>query len=150
MNIKEIREKFGLSQAKLSFITGIPKRTIENWEGSSQGSSRTPPDYMPDLVLAKVEKFFREQEKNRSKDMADFNLGKAKCELRDYVHIVMAEYYWYFKDNGIDPLNIQNEQLEKNISELNQMNGLPIALCKNEDDVKKLENRVDELRKVIK
>ena len=148
MDIKEIREKFGLSQAKLSFITGIPKRTIENWEGGSQGNSRTPPNYMPDLVLAKVERFFQEQ--NRSNDMADFNLGKAKSELRDYVNGVMGEYYRYFIKNGIDPLNIQNEQLEKNVSELNQMSGLPIALCKNEDEVKQLKNRVDELRKVIK
>ena len=82
--------------------------------------------------------------------MADFNLGKAKSELRDYVNGVMGEYYRYFIKNGIDPLNIQNEQLEKNVSELNQMSGLPIALCQNEDDVKKLKNRVDELRKVIK
>lgn len=144
MNIKEIREKFGLSQEKLSFITGIPKRTIENWDMGS----RTPPDYMSDLVLAKVERFFQEQ--NRSKDMADFNLGKAKCELRDYIDGVMGEYYRYFIKNGIDPLNIQNEQLEKNVSELNRMDGLPIALCKNEEDIQKLRKRADELRKVIK
>ncbi len=148
MNIKEIREKFGLSQAKLSFITGIPKRTIENWEGSSQGSSRTPPNYIPDLVLAKVERFFQEQK--RSNDMAEFNLGKAKCELKDYIDGVMAEYYWYFKDNGIDPLNIQNEQFEKNVSELYEMSEKPLVYCKTEEEIQKLRKRVDELRKVIK
>lgn len=30
--IKEIRKKTGMSQKKFSEATGIPKRTIENWE----------------------------------------------------------------------------------------------------------------------
>ena len=30
--IKEIRNKTGMSQKKFSEVTGIPKRTIENWE----------------------------------------------------------------------------------------------------------------------
>lgn len=43
--IKEIRKNAGLTQKQLSELTGIPKRTIENWEIGS----RTPPDWV--LVL---------------------------------------------------------------------------------------------------
>lgn len=50
MTIKEIREKYHLTQAMLSQITGIPLRTIENWES---GCRKHPP-YIPDLVEAKV------------------------------------------------------------------------------------------------
>ena len=82
--------------------------------------------------------------------MADFNLGKAKSELRDYINGVMGEYYRYFIKNGIDPLNIQNEQLEKNVSELNQMSEKPLVYCNTEEDIQKLRKKVDELRKVIK
>ena len=37
--VKEIRAKTGLSQAAFAKRFGIPKRTIENWEG---GVNRTP------------------------------------------------------------------------------------------------------------
>lgn len=50
MTIKEIREKYHLTQAMLSQITGIPLRSIENWES---GCRKHPP-YIPDLVEAKV------------------------------------------------------------------------------------------------
>ena len=32
-SIKELRKKHGLTQKELSDMTGIPKRSIENWEG---------------------------------------------------------------------------------------------------------------------
>ena len=56
MTIREIREKYNIKQAVMSKITGIPLRTIENWES---GSRKHPP-YMPDLVEAKVRLFFSE------------------------------------------------------------------------------------------
>lgn len=82
--------------------------------------------------------------------MADFNLGKAKCELRDYVDGVMAEYYWYFKKNGIDPFKDNDEQIVKNFFELNSMSEKPIVYCKSEDDYQKLMDRIYELRSYIK
>ena len=48
MTIREIRTKYNLTQAALSKITGIPLRTIENWDS---GSRKHPP-YIPDLVEA--------------------------------------------------------------------------------------------------
>ncbi len=49
--IKEIRQKFGLTQKRFSEITGIPKRTIENWEGGQ----RTPPDWLPKMIRCFLE-----------------------------------------------------------------------------------------------
>ena len=33
MTVKEMRAKTGLSQAQFAKLLGIPKRTIENWDG---------------------------------------------------------------------------------------------------------------------
>lgn len=46
MNIKEIRDKTGLSQAEFAKAYNIPKRTIENWE---QGQ-REAPIYVIELL----------------------------------------------------------------------------------------------------
>lgn len=49
MSIREIREHTGLTQAAFSARHGIPKRTLENWEGGQ----RSCPDYVR-LLLAQV------------------------------------------------------------------------------------------------
>lgn len=50
MTIKEIRQKYNLTQRQLSDITGIPKRTIENWDAGE----RKPPEYMARLIEAYI------------------------------------------------------------------------------------------------
>lgn len=46
MTIRELRAMTGLSQAAFAERYGIPKRSIENWEGGQ----RTPPSYLPKLL----------------------------------------------------------------------------------------------------
>ena len=46
MTIKELRELTGLTQAGFSEKYGIPKRSIENWEGEK----REPPTYLIKLL----------------------------------------------------------------------------------------------------
>lgn len=46
MNIKEIRQNFGYTQKQFSEITGIPKRTIEDWETEK----RHPPEWLPKMI----------------------------------------------------------------------------------------------------
>lgn len=41
--IKELRESIGLSRKEFSEHTGIPVRTLEDWEAGR----RTPPEYVP-------------------------------------------------------------------------------------------------------
>lgn len=48
--MKELRKQYNLTQKKLSEITGIPYRTIQNWEG---GQRKCPP-YILDLVAFKL------------------------------------------------------------------------------------------------
>lgn len=54
MNIKEARIKHGLTQKQLSDITGIPTRTIENWDGGQ----RKCPEYVEKMVLEILEQKF--------------------------------------------------------------------------------------------
>lgn len=48
MQIKSLRAEYGLTQQELSAITGIPRRTIENWESGV----RHPPEWLPKMIQA--------------------------------------------------------------------------------------------------
>ena len=50
---KALRKVYGITQAKISEITGIPKRTIEDWENGR----RKPAEYMLDLVESKLKEW---------------------------------------------------------------------------------------------
>lgn len=44
--IKELRESTGMNRKEFSTHTGIPVRTLEDWEAGR----RTPPEYIPRLI----------------------------------------------------------------------------------------------------
>ena len=44
--IRELRESTGLNRKAFSTHTGIPVRTLEDWEAGR----RTPPEYIPRLI----------------------------------------------------------------------------------------------------
>lgn len=45
--IKELRESIGMSRKEFSEHTGIPVRTLEDWEAAR----RTPPEYISRLIV---------------------------------------------------------------------------------------------------
>ena len=47
MKIKELRESIGMNRRQFSEHTGIPIRTLEDWEAGR----RTPPEYVPRLLV---------------------------------------------------------------------------------------------------
>lgn len=53
--IREARTKLGLTQHQLAELTGIPFRTIQNWEGGQ----RKCPDYVEKLLLFYLENAIR-------------------------------------------------------------------------------------------
>lgn len=50
-DIRALRTSAGLTQQQFSDLLGIPKRTIENWEGGK----RQPPDYLVRLIAFYLE-----------------------------------------------------------------------------------------------
>ena len=48
--IKELRESTGMSRKEFSEHTGIPVRTLEDWEAGR----RTPPEYIPRLIAYQI------------------------------------------------------------------------------------------------
>lgn len=44
--IRELRESIHMSRREFSLHTGIPVRTLEDWEAGR----RTPPEYVPRLI----------------------------------------------------------------------------------------------------
>lgn len=45
-NIRDLREQKGMNRREFSIYTGIPVRTLEDWEAGR----RTPPEYIPRLL----------------------------------------------------------------------------------------------------
>ena len=60
--IKEWRESTGMSRKEFSEHTGIPVRTLEDWEAGR----RTPPEYIPRLISyqLKYEELVKGKEEN--------------------------------------------------------------------------------------
>ena len=60
--IKELRESTGMSRKDFSEHTGIPVRTLEDWEAGR----RTPPEYIPRLIeyQLKYEELMKGREEN--------------------------------------------------------------------------------------
>lgn len=52
MNIKQLRDASGMTQKAFAEYFGIPKRTVENWEGEK----RECPPYLLDLMEYKLKK----------------------------------------------------------------------------------------------
>ena len=49
-SIRDLRESTGMSRKEFSEYTGIPVRTMEDWEAGR----RTPPDYIPRLIAYQI------------------------------------------------------------------------------------------------
>ena len=107
MTIKQIRESFDLTQAELANITGIPKRSIENWEMEV----RKPPEYIPDLVLSKVEAAMRVQHKNE--ELENLYLGMERCDLRIYANTILNHYYTFLANHNINPVTEPDHFMSK-------------------------------------
>ena len=65
--IKELRNQTGLNRKDFSAYSGIPLRTIEDWEAGR----RTPPEYIPKLIAyqlkyEELKRKYEPEEKNRN------------------------------------------------------------------------------------
>lgn len=60
--IKELRESVGMGRKEFSEHTGIPVRTLEDWEAGR----RNPPEYVPRLISYQLryEELVRKMEEN--------------------------------------------------------------------------------------
>ncbi len=61
-SIKDLRENTGMSRKEFSEHTGIPVRTLEDWEAGR----RRPPEYIPRLIAyqLKYEEMVKGKEEN--------------------------------------------------------------------------------------
>lgn len=62
--IRKLRENEGMDRKEFSNHTGIPVRTLEDWESAR----RTPPEYIPRLISyqLKFEKLMKKEEKEET------------------------------------------------------------------------------------
>lgn len=91
MNIKEARIRYGLTQKQLSEITGVPERTIQNWEGGQ----RKCPDYVEKMVLDTLEQKF-DQPNHKTileeiGEMIESDIPHLSGDAKRYAENVLAE-----------------------------------------------------------
>lgn len=91
MNIKESRIKYGLTQKQLSDITGVPERTIQNWEGGQ----RKCPDYVEKMVLDALEQKFGQPDYKtileEIGEMIESDIPHLSGDAKRYAENVLAE-----------------------------------------------------------
>ena len=91
MNIKEARIKHGLTQKQLSEITGIPERTIQNWEGGQ----RKCPEYVENMVAGLLEqKFVQPNHKTILEELGEMiesDIPHLSGDAKRYAENVLAE-----------------------------------------------------------
>lgn len=90
MNIKDTRIKHGLTQQQLANITGIPKRTIENWEGGQ----RKCPEYVERMVVEAMEWIFGPDYKTVLEELAEMvetDVQYLTGDAKRYAENVLAE-----------------------------------------------------------
>lgn len=79
---------------------------------------------------------------------ANFDLGLAKCRLREYAAGVKGKYFRYIIKNKIT-LDDEENLYVKNFFELEEIRTKRTDNCQTEEEATVLMNRIDELRKFI-
>ena len=82
--IKELRESIGMSRKEFSEHTGIPVRTLEDWEAAR----RTPPEYIPRLIAYQLK--YEELIKN-SVNRIEFEAVKNEEGRNDQTYTLFVE-----------------------------------------------------------
>ena len=87
MNIKEARIKHGLTQQQLSNMTGIPKRSIENWETGL----RSCPEYVERMVVEHLEQQHYKTVLEELQEMIETDVQHLKGDAKRYAENVLDE-----------------------------------------------------------
>lgn len=90
--IRYVRMKHGLTQQQMSDLTGIPHRTIQNWEGGQ----RKCPEYVANMVINLLDQKFNQPDYQtileEVLDMMERDLKHLKTdEARNYVSNVITD-----------------------------------------------------------
>jgi DNA-binding XRE family transcriptional regulator len=113
--IKAARKRLGMTQQQLADTLGIPKRTIENWEGGV----RTPPEWVMKLVLEKMESMKGEKKPMRQKTfnytpsnfLPELKVGdKVILIKKTYLNDDCESYSFYPGTEGV-PGNVNKNEL---------------------------------------
>ena len=89
--IKSERTRLGLTQKQLSEITGIPQRTIEDWEG---GQRKSPP-YVEKMILDKLNQMFDQPDYKtileEVLEMMEGDVRHLNSDIKQYVQNVIDD-----------------------------------------------------------
>lgn len=128
MKIKEARQKAGLTQAQMSTVLGIPKRTIEDWETEKI----KPRAWAESLVVKKLENFNKPAFKINNSSVLNYAEICKKFSADTTEWGDLDEFKFYTTDgsewketcdnahNGVDvswAFQLSNEEIEQQAAE---------------------------------
>lgn len=96
MTIREIRQAAGMTQQEFAACTGIPKRTIENWEEGS----RNPPEYLTKMIDAYLLVLRKRKEGYLMYKIREVETNVTYDDLYETVADAEAQISEYEKDDG--------------------------------------------------
>lgn len=103
-DIREIRKSFGLTQSQVSEITGIPLRTLKNWEAfevnPNNPEAREPSFWAKRYVLKEIENFRVPAFKIRNSNVENYAEICKKFSHDTAGWSGLIEYNFYTTDSG--------------------------------------------------
>ena len=96
--IKETRMKYGLTQKQVSDVTGVPHRSIQNWEGGQ----RRCPDYVTGMIVNILDQKFGQPDYQTFLEellemlQSDIRFAKSE-ETKKYISNLISDINKYLK-----------------------------------------------------
>ena len=109
MTIKETRTKYGLTIKQVSDLTGVPYRSLQNWEAEV----RKCPDYVENMIVSMIEQTGKVYLIYR--DTAD-----DAVEIKGYIIGTEQDAKEYCKELNRDCRNIWDELTYEELEHLNK------------------------------
>ena len=90
--IRETRTKYGLTMKQVSDLTGVPYRSLQNWEAGV----RTCPDYVSKMIVNTIEEKFGKPDHQtfleEFLEMLQSDVRCAKCdETKEYIQNLIID-----------------------------------------------------------
>ena len=100
--IREMRKALGITQAEMSEVYGIPKRTIEDWEAGR----REPAAYLVELLANTVERVGAMERRSEALKRSDIERLEIMREGEGYTIYIDGEHCgWGDLEDQLDTLN---------------------------------------------
>jgi predicted nucleotidyltransferase len=116
ITLKTVRDNIGLTQEQVSELTGVPVKTIRNWEQEI----RKPSDWTMDLVVdrllrVKLEEYIDKEEDDESNVLSFMTIKNKVCDIAEKHDIEKIVLFGSYVKGNATPLSDVDIYMESDI-----------------------------------